>query len=278
VADSVFGIFGTPYPTRFRQLPNVRTIEVVTAPTIEPVSVAEAKAQSRVTDSSQDALIAGFVSAARQYVESVTGLALVEQTWRVSFDFFETPLKLPGGKIKTLDGFEYTDQYNATQTIDTATGCILDKIKGRLFPTIDARFPTAGAVPGAVRVTYTLGAPVNNGAVVDRPAREGGNPATRCRPVREPRSERTGRERRRKSGARSLAVRPHSKPHLKETAKMPDVVALKSICAADFGGRPEGSRFYVEPARAAELVELGLVALATDEPADEDGPKKKKAK
>lgn len=56
------------------------------APEAEPVSVAEAKAFLRLQHDSEDDLIAGLVKAAREDVERATGLALIDQAWRLTLD------------------------------------------------------------------------------------------------------------------------------------------------------------------------------------------------
>ncbi len=56
------------------------------APSVEPVTLAEAKAHLRVTNLSEDALIGGLISAAREDVERTTGMALIDQTWRLVLD------------------------------------------------------------------------------------------------------------------------------------------------------------------------------------------------
>ncbi|MBE7183646.1 MAG: phage head-tail connector protein [Methylobacterium mesophilicum] len=55
-------------------------------PTVEPVTLAQAKAYLRVTHESEDGLIEGLVRAAREAVEDQTGLALIEQKWRLVLD------------------------------------------------------------------------------------------------------------------------------------------------------------------------------------------------
>ncbi len=52
----------------------------------EPVSLAQAKAFLKVDDEAEDGLIATLIGAARLHVEGVTGLALLEQSWRVVLD------------------------------------------------------------------------------------------------------------------------------------------------------------------------------------------------
>lgn len=60
----------------------VRTVE----PSAEPVTLAEMKAHLRVQHSSEDALLEGLIRAARQDVERATGLALIDQAWRLVAD------------------------------------------------------------------------------------------------------------------------------------------------------------------------------------------------
>ena len=60
----------------------VRTV----APAAEPVTLAEAKAFLRLSTSSEDELLAGLIRAAREDLERATGLALIEQDWRLAID------------------------------------------------------------------------------------------------------------------------------------------------------------------------------------------------
>lgn len=55
-------------------------------PAGEPVTLAEAKAQLRVAHDSEDVLISGLIRAARAEVEAQTGMALIDQSWRLSLD------------------------------------------------------------------------------------------------------------------------------------------------------------------------------------------------
>jgi len=56
------------------------------APAAEPVTLAEAKAYLRLQHDSEDALLAGLVRAAREEVERSTGVALIDQHWRMTLD------------------------------------------------------------------------------------------------------------------------------------------------------------------------------------------------
>ncbi len=59
-----------------------RTVE----PAVEPVTLAEVKAQLRIAHASEDTLLAGLIRAARDEVERATGVALIDQTWRLVLD------------------------------------------------------------------------------------------------------------------------------------------------------------------------------------------------
>lgn len=55
-------------------------------PALEPVTLAEAKQHLRLVHASEDALISGLIKAAREEVERATGLALIDQAWRLAVD------------------------------------------------------------------------------------------------------------------------------------------------------------------------------------------------
>lgn len=59
---------------------------LIAPPTVEPVSLAEARAWLRVDINDEDAAIASLISAARMAVEYATRRALVTQTWRTTLD------------------------------------------------------------------------------------------------------------------------------------------------------------------------------------------------
>ena len=56
-------------------------IKLVTGPAVEPITIDEAKLHLRVDAFEDDYTINSLVKCARQYVEIVTGLALITQTW-----------------------------------------------------------------------------------------------------------------------------------------------------------------------------------------------------
>jgi hypothetical protein len=59
------------------------TSYLLAGPGEEPVSRADAKAFCRIDGDSEDALVDALIAAARLHVESLTGRALVTQSWRL---------------------------------------------------------------------------------------------------------------------------------------------------------------------------------------------------
>lgn len=134
-------------------------IELVDAPVLEPVSVAEAKAYLRVTSADEDALVGALVAAARHQVEEVTGYALAEQTRRLVVGCFPRGggLPLPRPPLLAVSAVEYVDPAGDVQTMAPADYVAADGgTPGMVIPR--TCWPaTASGRPDAVRVTYTCG-------------------------------------------------------------------------------------------------------------------------
>lgn len=65
-----------------------RVWKVTAGPYIEPVSLGELKAFARIDGDDEDALIEGFIQAARSAAEEYLGRALIQQTIRMLMDFW----------------------------------------------------------------------------------------------------------------------------------------------------------------------------------------------
>ncbi len=62
------------------------TMFLVTPPEIEPVTIEDAHAFLRLSSNSEDAILERLIKTARELVEAETGLALIDQTWRLRVD------------------------------------------------------------------------------------------------------------------------------------------------------------------------------------------------
>lgn len=62
------------------------TMKLIKPPALEPVTLAEVRQFLRLADNSEDGLLDGLVKAARETLEAQTGLALINQTFRLYID------------------------------------------------------------------------------------------------------------------------------------------------------------------------------------------------
>lgn len=137
------------------------SIQLITPPAEEPVSLAEAKLHCRIeadaTD--EDALIAGLIVAARQAAEHETGRALVRQVWRMSLDAFPVAaIEAPHPPLISVDEIRYIDPDGALQTLDeTAYRLHRSSISGLILPAYGTRWPATRLDVGAVEIDLTVG-------------------------------------------------------------------------------------------------------------------------
>lgn len=123
----------------------------------EPIDLATAKLQCRVIDdTSEDALIEGFIVAAREWVESVTGHALVQRQFVERRDNFETYIELTRRPvILNTVLVDYVDGDGAPQAYSDFVAQV-DREPARIYPAIGGEWPTLSDY-GGVTVTYDAG-------------------------------------------------------------------------------------------------------------------------
>lgn len=99
----------------------------VTPPPVLPVTVAEAKAQTRIGHDEDDALVERLIRAATDHLDGsagVLGRALVDQTWDMTLDGFPAGagkaarIALPLPPLLAVVSISYTDAAGEAQTVD----------------------------------------------------------------------------------------------------------------------------------------------------------------
>lgn len=100
-----------------------KTIQIVTQPASEPLTLAEVKEFLRVDHSDDDATLAIFIKAARQLCESYTRLALMPTTFEEYFDEFPTAtgtfkdeIRLSRSPVSAVTYVKYIDGNDTTIT------------------------------------------------------------------------------------------------------------------------------------------------------------------
>ena len=126
-------------------------------PAAEPLSTAEAKAHLRIAHDSEDTLLAGLVRAAREEVERATGLALIDQSWRLVLDGW------PAGGLALLRRTPVREVLSVTVYDDQGAASVLapgsyalDAVSApaRLYFTDR---PSPGLVLNGIEVDFTAG-------------------------------------------------------------------------------------------------------------------------
>lgn len=145
-------------------------------PASEPVTLDEAKAQLRVSDTADDSYITDLIAVARDYAENFTGRALLQQDWKATFDSGDIPsgntIELPRPPLQSVESIAYLDTDGNSQalassyyTVDTISqpGRILFEdlpdIKSTLAAltvTYRAGYANAAAVPAAIKHAILL--------------------------------------------------------------------------------------------------------------------------
>lgn len=144
-------------------------------PSIEPVTLADVKLNSRVIDSSDDTLFPLLIGAARRYAESYTGRSFITQGWKLVLDSFpggcaasvpwgttysypENAILLEKGNVLSVTSITYLAMDGTQQTMPAAdyiadlSGC-----PGRVTPVFGKIWPIPMPQIGSVQVNYTAG-------------------------------------------------------------------------------------------------------------------------
>jgi uncharacterized phiE125 gp8 family phage protein len=167
----------------------IQNLVTVTPPVEEPVSLALAKSHLRLTYTSQDALVSGLISAAREYCEKEVQRAFVTRTYELRLNRFPVTLpfaylpyfslermpnqtygiiRLPKPPLVSVDSISYVDNNGDVQPLDPTlyqvdAGGVL---QGTVAPAYGLVWPQSRYMLDSVRVQYTAG----YGAASDVPA------------------------------------------------------------------------------------------------------------
>lgn len=137
--------------------------KIISGPSSEPVTLAEAKAQARVDDSNSDSLISSLIIAARESAELYCSRAFVQRTYRLTMDCFprkREAILLPNPPLVRVEQVQYFDTDGVLQTWSAGEYHVdTDSEPGRLLPNYDATYPADidGQRVGAVRIEYVAG-------------------------------------------------------------------------------------------------------------------------
>lgn len=145
-------------------------LTLITGPTTEPVTLDEAKAHCRIAIADDDGLLAGYVLAARNHLEEITGRAFLTQTWEATFDddwpwFFDMDshrhsrlIQLFRSPVQSVTSVTYVDAAGATQTLATSQ-YVVDTAStiGNIYPAYGVTWPSVRCQRAAITVRFVAG-------------------------------------------------------------------------------------------------------------------------
>ena len=137
-------------------------LDLVTAPADEPVTLEAAKLHLRVEADDEDSMIAVYLAAARNHVETFLKSSLLETAWRYRIDGgFPWEIRLPIGPVLTADGLAitYVDDAGATQTLDPSVYKVALGETGIIRPAYSQVWPFSRRESDAVTVAFKAGWP-----------------------------------------------------------------------------------------------------------------------
>ena len=132
--------------------------KLVTGPSSEPITLAEAKLYLRVDDTTEDALITAIITAARRKFENDTYHYLMPQTWELYLNQNEInaeQISINKSDITAISSVKYYDQSNTQQTL--STNDYQTAIQGRPYSIQLTTVPQVYNRLEAMVIRFTLG-------------------------------------------------------------------------------------------------------------------------
>lgn len=139
-------------------------LSLVAGPTQEPVTLAEAKAHLRVAIADDDGLIAGYILAARSYVEGQIHRPIVSRMFDFTADYgwpsknCQSWIDLPMPPLQSVRSVSYVDSNGATQVLaSNQYRVITNGPRGAVIPVYGVSWPSVRPQTGAVTVRFIAG-------------------------------------------------------------------------------------------------------------------------
>lgn len=139
------------------------SLVLVTAPTQEPITLSDVKAQCRIDTSDDDALLNGLITAVRTHLDGRDGhlgRALCQQTWDLKLDGLAGDIRIPLPPLRSVTYVKYLDSVGVEQTLDAAVYQIVGVDSGwpgYITPAYGQFWPACYPVPECVTVRFVCG-------------------------------------------------------------------------------------------------------------------------
>jgi uncharacterized phiE125 gp8 family phage protein len=130
---------------------------LLTAPAVEPVSLAEAKAFLRVEHNDDDDVIETLASASRIHVETQTRRALITQAWRLSLDAWpeDGRVAVVPGPLQELNGALVFDFSGTAHAVDVQN--FVRDVGASALAFAPWAVPAPGRIAAGIELDVTVG-------------------------------------------------------------------------------------------------------------------------
>jgi uncharacterized phiE125 gp8 family phage protein len=139
----------------------IKQSRVTIGPTVEPITLAQARVQCKLeadyTD--EDEALTVYIQAARELVEEITGRSLITQTRVMRLDYFPScyEIHLDHGRLLTVTSVEYYADSTDVLTTLSSSDYWVDTHSEIPRITVKTSWPSTYDRPNAVVITYTAG-------------------------------------------------------------------------------------------------------------------------
>ncbi len=153
------------------------SLKLITAPSLDPVTLEEMREYLRADGAEFDITIPRLIKAAREAAQNYQNRAFYTQTWELSFDVFpRMPLKIPLPPLQNLVSVKYTDK-DGTEKAMNLNDFIVDKRsepgriafkQGKSWPSVElqpidsvviqftAGYTDINKIPNTVKLAYMV--------------------------------------------------------------------------------------------------------------------------
>lgn len=97
-------------------------LRLKTAPTIEPITLAEAKLHLRVDSADDNTLITALIITARQLAEREVRRAFITQTWQMYLDSAKAEIEIPKPPLQSIESIKAISAVESTVDQESALG------------------------------------------------------------------------------------------------------------------------------------------------------------
>lgn len=134
---------------------------IKTAPTIEPFTVEEAKAQIRSVQNQEDGVIEGYIKAVRAMAEAYLFRGLLTQAWTYAISDFVPVMDLPmATPLQSVTSVKYYDTNGTQQTLATSVYTVDTRSRpGRIALAANQTWPAIHALRkvNRIEIEYIVG-------------------------------------------------------------------------------------------------------------------------